>query len=368
MQRIQALTSAAVLVLAASPALADKIYLTDGSIISDADVSAETIANVTYTVDDSRSEKTVASELVLRVDYSEAPDAFSTAEVDTENEAFPSAAAGYGDYVANRGERDRDHPWAPAAARYRIVQLYRYANEVDGMAEAVETLKTDVADSRYVPVALVDLADQRLLNGDKAGALAVIDELEAGANGATFPQRWKFEAQVRRPFAEGRLNGEALERALAETAKDAAAFATVKGYANAGRAESLLGRGEIDAAIEAARDVTESAGSTRNVMAKAYLVLGEALFRKAEAMSRSGDPDGAKDIFRDARLAYMRVVVSYPFQYGFVAPAALGAGRCFVQIKDENWGDNAISLFRFVRRKFQGSDWAADALQAERSI
>jgi len=368
MQRIHALTSAAVLVFAASPALADKIYLTDGSIVSDADVSAETISSVTYTVGDSRSEKEVASELVLRVEYSEVPDAFSTAEVDTENEAFESAGAGYSDYVENRGVRDRQHPWAPAAARYRLVQLYRYMNNMSGMASAVESLKTDVPDSRYIPVALVDLADQRLLNGDESGALEVIDELEAGANSAQFPQRWKLEAEVRRPFAEGRLTGEALERALAQTAKDAAAFATVKGYANVGRAESLLGRGQIDEAIEAARSVTTSSGASRSVMAKAYLLLGEGLFRKAEAQSRAGDPEGAKEVFREARLAYMRVVVSYPFQYGFVAPAALGAGRCFIQIKDENWGDNAISLFRFVRRKFQGSDWATEALQAERSI
>ena len=214
-------------------------------------------------------------------------------------------------------------------------------------------------------MALALLADHATLNADKARATAAIDELEAGAKEGRFPRRWDLEAKARRPLVEGSAKGESLERALASVAKDGAVFPTVVAFAQAARAESLSARGQHDAAVEALDDVLEAQGADARVLARAYAALGDSLYALGKARSESGDAPGAKGIYERARLAYMRVVVSYPFEYGYVARSAVGAGLCFVALEDEDYQDNARSLFRFVRRKFKGTDWADQARKAE---
>ena len=112
-------------------------------------------------------------------------------------------------------------------------------------------------------------------------------------------------------------------------------------------------------------DVLEAQGADARVLARAYAALGDSLYALGKARSESGDAPGAKGIYERARLAYMRGVVSYPFEYGYVARSAVGAGLCFVALEDEDYQDNARSLFRFVRRKFKGTDWADQARKAE---
>ncbi|MEO1697388.1 MAG: hypothetical protein AAFU73_08850 [Planctomycetota bacterium] len=349
-----------------APASADRIYLADGKIVEDADVQSETVEKVVYTEGKGSGTKEVASELVLRVEFEPVPDLFNSAVVDTENESFVSAAASYRDYLANVPSKgDRKHPWAAAAAHYRLCQLGQYANDLDLMRSEVDVLKTDFADSRYVPMALALLADHATLNGDKARATAAIDELEAGAKEGRFPRRWDLEAQARRPLVEGSAKGESLERALASVAKDGAVFPTVVAFAQAARSESLSARGQHDDAVEALDEVLEAQGADARVLARAYAALGDSLYALGKARSESGDADGAKGLYERARLGYMRVVVSYPFEYGYVARSAVGAGLCFVALEDEDYQDNARSLFRFVRRKFKGTDWADQARKAE---
>lgn len=372
MQRAQgtlSLLTSALFVALALPAHADRIYLADGTIIEDADVATETAEKVTYGKDGKKPTEEVASDLVLRIEFTDEPGLFGAAAVDTENESFDSASASYEDYLSNLGSRgDRDHPWAAAAARYRLATLAKYANDMDALKARVASLKEASPESRYVPMALALSADAHIANNDKAGAIAAIDELEAGAKAGQYPARWDFEARVRRPFAEQSLSGQALERELESIAKGGAVYPSVVAYAGTARAESMIARGEIAGAISLLEDIVQAQAAPKRVLARSYAALGDAHYARAEAKSASGDAEGAKADYADARLAYMRVVVNFPFQYGSVAHSAIGAGRCFAKIKDEGYGDNAIRLFRFVRGKFRGTKFAEEAYEEEKRL
>lgn len=104
----------------AASASADKIYLSDGSIINDARILTEGVKTVSYIPDGKRKSdaKEVASELVLSVEFTQMPEDVAAAQVDADGEAFAAAIAGMEVYLENvSGSGDRSCPRRRAAAR-----------------------------------------------------------------------------------------------------------------------------------------------------------------------------------------------------------------------------------------------------------
>lgn len=349
------------LALAAS-ASADKIYLSDGSIINDARILTEGVKSVSYIPDGKKKKsdaKEVASELVLSIEYTQMPEDVAAAQVDAEGEAFAAAVAGMEVYLENVGSKgDRKFPWAPAFARYRLVELYKLGGELGSMVASADALVAEYPESRYVPIALVEKIDALLGIGDVEQARATIDALKAMVSSAGLPKRWEFEADVRKILTNPTLKGAGLEKELLSIVRAAAAFPTVSSFAAVARAESLVVRGELAEAEKALRKVVGEPNAMERTLAAAYTALGESLFKKAEAAEDKG---AAATAYKEAQLAFMRVVVNYRFEYAYVAKSAFYAGRCFQEIGGEGSAANSRKLFVYVLRRFKESRWATEA-------
>ena len=252
----------------AASASADKIYLSDGSIINDAQILTEGVKTVSYIPDGKKKKsdaKEVASELVLSVEYTQMPEDIAAAQVDADDEAFAAAIAGMEVYLENvSGKGDRKFPWAPAFARYRLVELYKLGGELPSMVTSADALVAEYPESRYVPLAMVEKIDALLGMGDVEQARGAIDALKAMVTSAGLPKRWEFEADVRKILTNPTLKGEGLEKELQSIVRAAAAFPTVSNFAAVARAESLVARGELAEAEKALRKVVGGPGSPRS--------------------------------------------------------------------------------------------------------
>lgn len=346
----------------AASASADKIYLSDGSIINDARILTEGVKTVSYIPDGKKKKsdaKEVASELVLSIEYTQMPEDVAAAQVDADDEAFAAAVAGMEVYLENvAGKGDRKFPWAPAFARYRLVELYKLGGELPSMVTSADALVAEYPESRYVPLAMVEKIDALLGMGDVEQARGAIDALKAMVSSAGLPKRWEFEADVRKILTNPTLQGEGLEKELQSIVRAAAAFPTVSNFAAVARAESLVARGELAEAEKALRKVVGGQGALDRTLAAAYTALGESLFRRAEA---ADSRDEAAAAFAEAQLAFMRVVVNYRFEYAYVAKSAFYAGRCFQEIGGEGSSAKSRKLFTYVQRRFKESRWANEA-------
>lgn len=351
----------------AATASADKIYLSDGSIVADCQILSEGLKTVSYIPDGKKKKsdaKEVASELVLSVEFTQMPDDVAAAQVDADGEAFAAAIAGMEDYLTNVGTKgDRKFPWAPAFASYRLVELYKLGGDLEGMVASVDALAEKYPESRYVPLAMVEKIDATLGTGDVAGARGVIDALKALVGSAGLPKRWEFEADVRKVLTNPTLKGAALEKELKTIGRAAAAFPTVANYAAVARAESLVVRGELAEAEADLRKVVGDPNAPARTLAAAWTSLGEALFKKAEAAENNDDRTAA---FKESRLAFMRVVVNYRFEYAYVAKSAFYAGRCFQEVGGEGASEASHKLFVYVIRRFRESRWATEARSFDR--
>lgn len=348
-------------------ASADRIYLSDGSILEKVDVASESLTEVRYKAQGSSKEETVAADRVLHIEFEEMPKSIATAEIDADARRFGAAISGMQDYLANiGGKKDKDHPWAKPYAMYRIAKLNKLGGDLEGMVGAVEALKTEMPDSRYVPVATLDHIDTLISINDVNAAKEALSAFSAAIKSSGLPQRWEYEVDVRRLITDGSLKGESLESKLEDLAKKASAHSSVESLAEVKRAESLIARDNFESAAEVLREVTENPKAPAATMAAAWTALGEALYEQAQLTSASDAQEERTELLEEAQLAFMRVVVNHEFEYGYVAKAAYFAGRTFQELKAEDWRDNARDLFNYVRRNFPDSDWANQAARANR--
>lgn len=345
-------------------AFADRIYLSDGSIRDGVDVQSETATTVIYKPAGSKKTEEVASELVLEIKFDDMPEAVATAEVDARSERFGAAVAGMEDYISNLGTKgDKKHPWAPAYAMARIVNYNKLGGDIPGMVAASDALFAANADSRYVPIARIATIDAYIANGDRVAASDAVSAFKGFVDSASLSQRWKYEADVRRILTDVSLKGEGLEKELEKISKNAATFPTVASFAKVAQAESMVSREDYAGAESVLRDVVEDPNAPDSTLAAAYTALGESLFKQSEV---STDEEAKKTFLEDAQLAFMRVVVNYKFEYGYVAKSAVFAGRTFQELGGPGASDNSKLLFRFVMRQFAGSRWAQEARDFDR--
>ena len=348
------------LALAAS-ASADKIYLSDGSIINDAQILTEGVKTVSYIPDGKKKSdaKEVASELVLSVEYTQMPEDIAAAQVDADDEAFAAAIAGMEVYLENvSGKGDRKFPWAPAFARYRLVELYKLGGELPSMVTSADALVAEYPESRYVPLAMVEKIDALLGMGDVEQARGAIDALKAMVTSAGLPKRWEFEADVRKILTNPTLKGEGLEKELQSIVRAAAAFPTVSNFAAVARASpSWPGASSRRPRKPCAR----SSGTREPSIAPSRRPTPPSASPSSRRAEAAESRDEAAAAFGEAQLAFMRVVVNYRFEYAYVAKSAFYAGRCFQEIGGEGSAAKSRKLFTYVQRRFKENRWANEA-------
>lgn len=362
-------TAALALSLVVPVASADTIHLVDGTKIEDVDVKAETLSVVEY----DRSE--VASDKVLRVEFSEMPDVVGEAELLAADGDVATAVLDLFYYVDSRtsDNGDRRHPWGPAYAAKRRIELLQRVNDLPGVVEAADLLIGRVPDSRYVPGAYLDKAKALVLQGKDAEAAKTLGQLVALAEEQALSPRYRLAAQVEQAAIDPSIKAEARIEALDSLAGAAGnEFPTVRDRAYVAQGELYIQLADVNESrlaelVGEARYLFELAMKSEQgedaTRAGALAGLGDCEFATA---TRTGDAAG----LTKARNEYLRVVVLYPDQAAYVARSMFYAGLCFRQLADVEQDDESRSrsrrLMRSVIRDFPGSRWAEEAARYAR--
>lgn len=344
--------------LLAAPAVADTIYLVDGRSIDNVTIRQETIKEVTYRLNN-KDEK-VAAETVLNVTYSAMPQLVDRAMTAVGEGQLMEAINDLETYVGgleSSGRREK-HEWAPAYASFRLVGLNALVGEPAKAASAADRLIQNHPESRYVPAAYLAKATAQAHQGQKAASEKTLDDLVALVASKSLSARWRLEAQLAKvllnPELKGATKREALIRISGEASRE---FPTVRNKADAAEGEVLLGLKQAEDAEKIFRRVVNDPQADGATLAMAYTGLGDVLYQKATAATG----DAAKKLFKEALLAYMRVVVNHPDQVAHVPKAMFFAGRSFDQIGGEGSSDNSAKLYTAILRDYPGSNWASEA-------
>lgn len=344
--------------LLASSATPDTIYLVDGRSLDNVEIATETLKEITYREGSKR--ETVPSEKVLRVRYKTLPQLVDRAEVAAKEGQLVDAVADLETYLAglaSSGRRERLE-WAPAYAAHRVVRLNLLLGEHAKAAAAADRLIQSFPQSRYVPAAYLGKAQAQLEQGNRAGAEKTLDDLIALVGRDSLSARWRLEAQLAKVLGNADLRGpqkrEALIRISGEAGRE---FPTVRNKADVAEAEVLLAAKQPDDAEKIFNRVLADPQADGATLAAAYTGLGDVLYQRAA--TQQGEQ--AKGTFRQALLAYMRVVVNHPDQVAYVPKAMFYAGRSFDQIGAEDARDNSRKLYLAIVRQYPGTNWASEA-------
>ena len=342
-----------------SPAAADTIYLVDGSTVAEVTIQEEGLDVVTYRKGSDRGD--VASDQVLAVEYESKPPLVDRADVALADELYGEALTGLEEYVAEAlaaGEPPRRHPWAPAYAMYRLVEVNDSLGQHEAVVSAANQLIQHAAQSRYLPLAMLKKAEalHALEKSEEAGK--ALDDLGALIEGGQLSERWRHERDLAAVLFDTGLQGEARREKLAAIAEQASS-PIVRNRAEVAVGESLLAEKKLAEAEEVFRTVVDDPRAADATLASAYTGLGDCLFQRGADLNAAGD-DGST-VLRAALESYMRVVVVYKQQLQYVPKAMFYAARVLQQFQDDESRERARKLYLTVMRDFQGSRWADEA-------
>ncbi len=356
--------------VAAPGALADTIYLTSGESIEDVKVSTEGLSLVIYKK--GSSEKEVATEEVLRIEFESMPELLEDAEFKLAEDDVAGAIYDYSLYVDGMlgGNEERRYPWAPAYAAHRALELQLTLGDPAATIAAADKLLTNFAESRYVPSALLTKAEVQGAS-DPVAALATLDVLSAlaGANGLS--DRWKLEAQLRGALIDPAKSLEQRLEALVALGRKAAAVPAVGVRVKLAQAETQLELADKvpdkrDEYLDGARDLYEGLRDEEDLEpgAKAGLLTGLGDVTYLEAGTDPVQLAVARDY-------YLRVVVLYPDETAYVPKAMAFAALTSAKLATEAEGDpekaRAKKLASRMLSRYPGSRWADIARAARRA-
>jgi hypothetical protein len=353
----------------APAALADTIFLVDGTKLEDVSVQEAQVTNVAYRVRNDRKE--VPSERVLRIEFSRKPRAVEEAETLASEGDTALAVLRLYEYVdaSTSTNPERQFPWGPAYAAAKRVELLQGVNDFGGTVEAADLLLTKFPESQFAPAGYLAKAEAQTLLGEPAQAAATLGRLVELAGGTGVSARWRLAAQVELAAIDVDTSGNARIDRLEALAKEAGSqFPTVRDRAFVAQGEVYLELADQDpsaaadhvtAARAAFEDAYASEAAEDATRAGALVGLGDCLYRGA---ATRGDVEGLRRALLDH---YLKVVVLYPEQPRYASKATFYAGLCFVQIADATQDAEAKErgrrLMRTVERRYSGSVWADEA-------
>jgi len=340
--------------VAAPAARADTIYLTDGSLISDCTVTDETLATVGYRLDKDKSE--VPSEKVLRVEFERKPELVREADAEVGEKNYSDAIAIFEDFLKGFAEKpSRKHPWAPAYAMYRVLEVNGIMGKADAMVAAADRVIASAPDSRYLPLAYLKKAEA-LAAQDKGGsALGVLKEFEGVIDGKGLAERWKHECRLDAVLHDAKLTGEGRIKALEKVSEDTAGtYPVVHNRAEVAIAETYLETKKIADAQKIFEAISADPQADDRTLAAAYTGLGECQFNQGA---------GSKDqkLLGEALKNFMRVAVVHKDELRYAPKAMYYAGRVYDLVEDEEGKARAQKLYARAYMGYRGSPWADEA-------
>lgn len=339
-------------------ARADKINRVDGTTVSDVTITAETLEGVQYK-DDKRKEGSVPSDLILSVEYSAKPPLVDSADTAIAEEAYRDAQTDLLNFVDGLQEAPRKFPWSRGYALFRLIEVCEVLGEPAQVARFADRLAEVEPNSRYLPMAQLKKAQALFDAGDGAKALEALASLQATIDGKGLGDRWRTEHELAKSLFDTSLKGAARISKLESLVSKTVGYATVNNRAKVALGESLLLAGKIPEAEKLFREIVADPKGDDRTLAGAYSGLGDALFAQGEPRK---DTEAGQQMLREARLAFMRVVVSYKNQLVYVPKAMFYAGRCFQHLQDDEFAEEkADKLYVKLIRTFDGTRWANEA-------
>ncbi len=347
----------------APAATADRIVLVDGGALEGVEVVDELLSGVTYRLPGESGERRVDPDEVLRIEYGRLPPELDQAEALIRG-GDPAAALErlslFVDSVLH-GVTRKDRPlWAPGYALDRSARLRLGLGDLGGAARAADLLMQERPVSRHMPSALLIKAEALRGQGAAPAAEATLSSLRALIAAEGLSARWSLELELFEIRADTSLSEiERRERLTAIARRAEPAYPSVRSRALVAAAESYLAgeASDFDRAREVFEQVVADPRADRDALAAAYTGLGDCWFHAATATVRAG----AKDDLEKALLAYMRVVISYGDQAGYVPKAMYFAGRASDLLGEAPSSRNARRLYRAVISSYPTSPWAAEA-------
>jgi TolA-binding protein len=339
-------------------ALADTIFRTDGKPLEDVKIKKESLTEVEYTAGKDRA--TIATDKVVDIEYDKLPKLIDAAEDLLRGEDVGGAIdqlESYLEAVAEKG--DRIYDWGPAYAMRRLIELRGSAGDFTGVVKAADRLIESAPDSRHVPFAYLTKAQALRQKKDDAKAKAALQGLLGIVESKALSDRWRLAAEVE--LARIDQQGDGLRSELTRIADAAGDYPTVKARAELAQAEAYIDGKEFAAAKKLLQDTLKGGTADDQTMAGARTGLGDCLFQQAVDEFKAGKQQEAEKLLQEALLNYMRVVVSYPDEAGYVAKSMFYAGRSFDQFQDEDSKARAQRMYVSVMRRFEGSSWATEA-------
>jgi tetratricopeptide (TPR) repeat protein len=354
--------------LFAPSALADTIYLIDGSALDEVTVVDETMTAVTYREKGKNTDKAVEPAEVLRVEYTRKPQQVDEADSMAEEGGTFDAVALLQEFARGvlEGENKKDRQkWAPAYALQRVLELSMSAGDLQAAVAAADRLIAATPESRYVPHAYMAKARAQSWLGKQDAAQQTLDTFKGLIDEKRLPERWRLEVQLAEVLNDPSLSPSARRGRLGDVISSAGNDSpTVAARARVAEGESFLEEEQpsYDEALETFRDIVEDPGSDEATLAAAYTGIGDCLYRQASAkLQQQGLDEGLQATLQEALLSYLRVVVVYENQSRYVQQALFFSGRIFDLFGTPEGRTSARAMYRRLVANYPASDLATQA-------
>lgn len=373
----RALFCVLILALLAAPlSAADTIKLLNGSEIAGVRVLTETYSEISYRKPRVNAPQTVKSSDVLEVIYGSTSPDYREAQAKLAEGGLIDAASYYD--LAGRDDGNSAHLRAKALIEAADI-LEQTRNPADALP-VYDRLLQQWPDTRHLARALVGRGKSLLYLGQTAEAEAAFTKLLSEATSKSLGERW---------IMEGEYYALLVKEAAGDTAtalKDYAdlrsrAGSTWPGIANKcalriGRVH--LGQGDTTKAMSLFEAIIDGRIGTENdIVASAFNGRGHCFFATAQAYLASADKHAASGnsdrsgiaredavaSFREARLDFLRVVVSFSHVLDQQAEALYWAAQCFLNVDDHDAMRQAGRLLRKCQLEYPTSKWGKLAAQ-----
>ncbi len=348
------------LVALAPLARPDKVVLTDGSTLDEVTIVEEGLLEVTYRPEGKTSESTVPSEQILRIEFARKPKEVDEADAAIEDGNLGDGLAGLKAYVAESDEnRSSRYKWAPAYARWRLVELHQSVGDSSGVVEFADQLLAKEQDSRYLPMAYLAKAQALGDLGEDAKAEQTLLALRGVIEDKGLPKRWQLECDLSLTLLDAKLTDEQKRDRVLEIGAEAGSdYPSVRDRARVAEGEAYLGSSQFDKALEVFRGITEDPTADDGTLAGAYTGIGDCLYQRAVTLIKA--EQDAASVIEEGLLAFLHAA-SYKEQSAYRPKALLYAGRCFDLRETEDGRSRARTLYRAVVREYENSPWAEEA-------
>jgi len=365
--------------LLAVAARADTIVLRDGTSIEGVKITSESWEKVEYKQPKVSTAQAKPAAGVRDVTYASTSADF--------REGQKSAAAGDAVMAAayyDAAAVDEKLPeFVRATARRLSADLWLSVGNLVDAGAAYDNLLKAFPKSRHRPAAMAGKGQALLQSSDFGGAQQAFEALKTEAKAKGFGERWEIEADYYGLVAvvAGKLKG-----SDGKPVDAVAGFGAIQKRAEGKDAELVarcrvqiarvqLGEGKDDAALPLfAAIIDERLDLPAEVVAGAYNGRGRVLFNRASARLETAKATGVKDkakaeaqrdealdLFRDARLDFLRVFTQYSAVQGQQAEALFWAAQCFLNVNDTDALTRARVLLRLCETNYPKSTWGQRA-------